>query len=338
MNIVDNYHNIDNNTKDQIKQYMMSIYNLPTEYQKKFLENPDRGEWEFVYNKKPLNNGGQSNLFLMQKGKSEKGILKIYNDDESYLQEFSIFKRLKRKAKKFKDSPDQHYYKIYNENIVKMIGVVDKGKILLEYLGETNLLDYIQENDIDIPDKLYIFSKIVNGIELLHKCGIAHRDIKLNNIMINPEKKINDNIFYVPSVKVIDFGLACVKTKSKNMFKSAVGSWLFCSPEIINDLYNDNDEGLYDPFKSDIWSLGITLYCLINERVPFKSVSESSEEFIKFINGKIDFRNDSFINYSSEIETKVKNIILSCCKIDPKKRLNIYKLSKSLNKLIKDFY
>ena len=76
MNLVDNYYNIDNDTKDQIKQYMMSISNLPSEYQKKFLENPDRDEWEFVYNKKPLNNGGQSKLFLMQKGKSEKGVLK----------------------------------------------------------------------------------------------------------------------------------------------------------------------------------------------------------------------------------------------------------------------
>ena len=127
MNLVDSYHNIDNNIKNQIKQYMMSISDIPSEYQKKFLENQDRDEWEFVYNKKPLNNGGQSKLFLMQKGKNGKGILKIYNDDESYLQEFSIFKRLKRKAKKFRDNSDQRYYKIYNENIVKMIGVVDKG-------------------------------------------------------------------------------------------------------------------------------------------------------------------------------------------------------------------
>ena len=96
-----------------------------------------------------------------------------------------------------------------------------------------------------------IFKQIVSAIAYLHSKKIAHRDIKLENILINKHKQI----------KLIDFGFA-LKLEKGGTSNQHLGTPAYLAPEIIKKTN-------YDPLKSDIWTLGILLFILMNGCKPF---------------------------------------------------------------------
>ena len=89
----------------------------------------------------------------------------------------------------------------------------------------------------------------LSALKYLHKNKITHRDIKLDNIIINP---------LTHEIKIIDFGLSCYGYPCKNI----VGTSGFFAPEMI---YSQNN---YDS-KCDIWSLGCILYYIVCDYYPF---------------------------------------------------------------------
>ena len=127
--------------------------------------------------------------------------------------------------------------------------------IVLEYAEGITLKEYLQKNGPLSPDEIiHIAVQILSGLQHAHSRGIIHRDIKPQNIIIAPDG----------SIKVTDFGIAKIPNSDTiTMADKAIGSVHYISPEQASGLRVD--------LRSDLYSLGIILYELICNRVPFEA-------------------------------------------------------------------
>lgn len=133
--------------------------------------------------------------------------------------------------------------------------------LLMDYVNGCDLYDLLKTNDAPLPEQVafHIFKQILDAMGFLHTTGIAHRDLKLDNIMVNT---VQGKPFL--QVKVIDFGLC--ETENADECRGWVGSAEYCAPEI-------SSRYVYDGFQADVWSLGIVLFALLFGTFPY-SVSD----------------------------------------------------------------
>ncbi|XP_008107814.2 NUAK family SNF1-like kinase 2 [Anolis carolinensis] len=124
--------------------------------------------------------------------------------------------------------------------------------IVMEYASKGDLYDYIAERQrLTEQEARHFFRQVVSAVYYCHKNGIVHRDLKLENILLDA----NGNI------KIADFGLSNVFQQDR-LLQTFCGSPLYASPEIVNGR----------PYKGpevDSWSLGVLLYILIHGAMPF---------------------------------------------------------------------
>ena len=141
-------------------------------------------------------------------------------------------------------------------NIVNIYDVGNDNNIhyiVMEYVEGITLKEYIQNKEFLSPDETIRLSiQIALGIEHAHQNHIIHRDIKPQNIIISRDG----------SAKVTDFGIARVASSSTISATNVAGSVHYISPEQARGGYSDE--------KSDIYSLGITMFEMITGRVPFQ--------------------------------------------------------------------
>ena len=153
-----------------------------------------------------------------------------------------------------------------NNNIVKFLENFETKNyifIIMENISGGDLLKYIKKRN-KLNEKLtkFIFKKIINGIKYLHCSGIIHRDIKLDNILLD----INNNI------KICDFGVSKIISNENEILYEKCGTPAFIAPEILNNDNNNNlNENGYKGFPVDIWSSGVVLYSMLSGSVPFKA-------------------------------------------------------------------
>ncbi|SMN18514.1 similar to Saccharomyces cerevisiae YGL179C TOS3 Protein kinase, related to and functionally redundant with Elm1p and Sak1p for the phosphorylation and activation of Snf1p [Maudiozyma saulgeensis] len=176
-----------------------------------------------------------------------------------------------------------------NNNIIKLFEIINDIKskkiyLVLEYcsIGEIkwhsndiHAIKSIGPSQFTILRCREMFTDIIKGLKFLHDLNIIHRDIKPSNLLIDR----------YGTVKISDFGISKIISLSENnylnFFNKTVGTPVFYSPEIClgnetwsifnisKDDMNDNDSFLNIAFKSDIWALGITLFCVIFGKIPF---------------------------------------------------------------------
>ncbi|XP_075687799.1 NUAK family SNF1-like kinase 1 [Rhinoderma darwinii] len=142
-----------------------------------------------------------------------------------------------------------------HEHIIQVFEVfesTDKIIIVMEYASNGELYDFIN-NKHQLPESeaRRFFRQIVSAVHYCHKKGIVHRDIKLENILLD------ENL----NVKLADFGLSNLYHKNQ-VLETYCGSPLYASPEIVKGLP-------YHGPEVDCWALGVLLYALIYGSMPF---------------------------------------------------------------------
>lgn len=189
---------------------------------------------------------------------------------------------------------------LMHPNIVNVYDVGEEDGIhyiVMELVEGITLKKYIERKSrLTIKEAISIAIQVSMGIEAAHNNHIIHRDIKPQNIMISKEGK----------VKVTDFGIA--KAASSNTITSNVmGSVHYTSPEQARGGFSDE--------KSDIYSLGITMFEMLAGRVPFNGDTTVSIA-IKHIQDELpDIR-----EFVPEIPVSVENIIIKCTQKSPDRR------------------
>ena len=147
-------------------------------------------------------------------------------------------------------------------NVVNVYDVGDENGvyyIVMELVEGITLKKYIEKRGkIPFKEAVSIAIQVANGLDAAHKHNIVHRDIKPQNIIISKEGK----------VKVTDFGIAKVASSSTINSSSTMGSVHYISPEQARGGYSDE--------RSDIYSLGITLFEMLTGTVPFDGDSAVS--------------------------------------------------------------
>ncbi len=189
---------------------------------------------------------------------------------------------------------------LMHPNIVNVYDVGEENNvyyIVMELVEGITLKKYIEKKArLSVKEAISIAIQISMGIEAAHNNHIIHRDIKPQNIIISKEGK----------VKVTDFGIAKAAT-SNTITSNVMGSVHYTSPEQARGGYSDE--------KSDIYSLGITLFEMLTGRVPFNGDTTVAIA-IKHIQEPIPSPRD----YIQEIPVSVEQIVFKCCQKSPDRR------------------
>ena len=131
--------------------------------------------------------------------------------------------------------------------------------IVMELIDGITLKQYMERRgQLNWREALHFITQIMKGISHAHSRGIIHRDIKPQNIMV-----LRDG-----SVKVADFGIACLSNSAQTMTQQALGSVHYISPE--------QAKGERTDVRSDVYSAGVVLYEMLCNRLPFEGDSAVS--------------------------------------------------------------
>ncbi len=189
---------------------------------------------------------------------------------------------------------------LMHPNIVNVYDVGEENDvyfIVMELVEGITLKKYIERKArLSVKEAISIAIQVSMGIEAAHNNHIIHRDIKPQNIIISKEGK----------VKVTDFGIAKAAT-SNTITSNVMGSVHYTSPEQARGGYSDE--------KSDIYSLGITMFEMLTGRVPFNGETTVAIA-IKHIQEPLPSPRE----YVSEIPISVEQIVFKCCQKSPDRR------------------
>ena len=159
-----------------------------------------------------------------------------------------------------------HNHAILNHpNIVRFIEVLltpTDLAIVMEYASGGELFDRVLTNGRMQEDEArYFFQQLISGVDYCHSKGVAHRDLKLENALIDNS---HNN---TPRLKICDFGYS-KHSLIDSAPKSAVGTPAYIAPEVLKR------QGQYDGRAADVWSCGVTLYVMLCGRYPFEDKTD----------------------------------------------------------------
>lgn len=191
--------------------------------------------------------GGMANVYRCTDTIDDREVaIKILKDE--YLNNEEFIRRFKNESKAIAMLSHQNIVKVYDVSFGDMIQY-----IVMEYIDGITLKEYIdQQGIIEWKDTIHLTIQVLRALQHAHECGIVHRDIKPQNIML-----LQDG-----TIKVTDFGIARFSDKStRTMTEQAIGSVHYIAPEQAK---GDATDG-----KTDIYSVGVMLYEMLTGKLPF---------------------------------------------------------------------
>ncbi|KAL3784658.1 hypothetical protein HJC23_012174 [Cyclotella cryptica] len=196
--------------------------------------------------------------------------------------------------------------KLSHPNICRIIEAYERRRhiyLVMEFCSGGNLAGRIPMTEIKAA---HVTAKILSVVKYLHDNGVAHRDIKLENIMFDSKE----------TIKLIDFGLAnaYLNDDFKNMTEK-VGTLYSMAPEVLNESYDQ---------RCDLWSVGVVTYLLLSGIQPFWGPKKSmpwAERRLEMIARIKRCEYASMNTYAWEnISGKAKSFVKSLLKLNPDDR------------------
>ena len=191
-----------------------------------------------------------------------------------------------------------------HDSVVRMYDSFETSKhicFVMELCQGGDLLSYVRKRrKLKEDNAKYLLRMLIEGLDYIHtKKFVVHRDIKLDNILLDQSGRI----------KICDFGVSRQVTSEKEHMHEQCGTPAYIAPEIIRD------RG-YKGFKSDMWSAGVCLYVMLVGTVPFRAATmEALHDAIK--RGKYDFQGETISESAKDLLSKLINV-------NAKKRLSAY--------------
>lgn len=189
--------------------------------------------------------------------------------------------------------------KIRHSCVIRLLEVFESPKhflMVMEFAGGGDLLQYVKKRKrLDEETARAIFKQVVYGLGHCHCRSVLHRDIKLDNILLDGEG----------GIKLCDFGVSRI-VKKNQVIKEQCGTPAYLAPEIIVD------EG-YEGYYADTWSLGVLLYAMLQGTVPFKA-NNIADLHKLILKGTFDFP-------VSSISQDAKDLLKKMLVLTPEKRL-----------------
>lgn len=153
---------------------------------------------------------------------------------------------------------NESFQALKHPNIVRLYDVIETDKyigIIIEYASGGELFDHILAHRyLREKDAAKLFSQLISGVWYIHQKKIVHRDLKLENLLLDRNR----------NVLITDFGFANkFEHRSDDLMQTSCGSPCYAAPELVIS------EGLYVGSAVDIWSCGVILYAMIAGYLPF---------------------------------------------------------------------
>jgi len=200
-----------------------------------------------------------------------------------------------------------------NKNVATMVScfeTVNNVYLVFEFVEGIDLFSVMEDRDfrpLEEKDTRQLFKQLVDSLVFCHNKAVAHRDIKLDNVIVDTTGQ----------VKLIDFGLAHLDNNDCSTF---VGSPEYVAPEVIKRIP-------YSGFKADVFSLGMVLFCLLFGQFPF--IPE--ERFEAMANGdphpSLQWPIRPQLSKTS-VSKSAKDLIKRMLEVDPQKRITMEEVAK----------
>lgn len=194
--------------------------------------------------------------------------------------------------------------------------------IFMELAGGGELFDQVIDRGSNaMPESAArtFFCQMLDGVAYCHLAGVAHRDLKLENVLLNSEG----------TVKLIDFGLSHVYPRTPDgiidrtkHLRDVCGSKSYAAPEVLAA------KG-YDGFAADMWSLGVCLFAMLSGFFPLDEASQNDWRYAKLVEGQQKGRSTVQSVYgwykrsASHLSREVVALLDQLLMVDPHKRLTM---------------
>lgn len=186
-----------------------------------------------------------------------------------------------------------------NQNIVKLYETLETAKhhlIVMELCPGGDLLNYVRKRrKLKETYAKFVFKQLMEGIAYLHANKVVHRDIKLDNVLLDGHGNI----------KIGDYGVSKRVNNDNEMLFEQCGTPAYIAPEIVREIG-------YKGYPVDIWSAGVCLYAMLYGNVPFKPNQMSD------LNQMIM---ETKIEYKDTVSEESRDLMMRMLQKNPTKRL-----------------
>ncbi|EFJ49603.1 hypothetical protein VOLCADRAFT_42482, partial [Volvox carteri f. nagariensis] len=211
--------------------------------------------------------------------------------DRSKLSDPNEAKRMQREIRVMKH--------LSHQCVIKLFEVVESPRhlfLVMEHAPAGSLLDYVRARKrLPEADACVFFQQIVSSLEYCHSREVVHRDIKLENILLDTDQRM----------KLIDFGLSAFFVPGKRL-RVHCGSPSYAAPEIVA-------RKAYEGPPVDVWSLGVVLFAMVAGYLPFHASGGNKQLCNKIIAGQ----------YTAPdwLSSSMKDLLSKMLTTDPEKRI-----------------